>query len=118
MEILLLIILVILVGSKAVYKNDFAVINGTKIINASTAENISINYPTGFTAENCVPVCCGLKYSNRGYNYVGKYDDSMDLYWGAIKRTLTFGTDNITLRIDNVVTEQTTYNYKIVLMKI
>ena len=48
----------------------------------------------------------------------------MDLYWNAVKRTLTLGQDKITLRINNPVTAdadnatETTFQYKIVLMKI
>lgn len=87
-------------------------------MNASTSENITINYPQGFNADNCVPITCGIKASNIGFNYIGKYDDSMDLYWNGFKRTLTLGNQSINLRLENCLTEQANFNYKIVLMKI
>lgn len=99
-------------------KDDFAVITGNSEIEAETATNIEIVYPDGYTEENCVLISCGIKAGTNGYNYVGKFDDSMDLYYNAVKRTLTLSTDKIILRIDNKNTTKTTYYYKVVLMKI
>lgn len=108
-----------MLGSKVVYKDNFAVITGTLTVNAKSGANKSINYPSGFNEENCVSIVCGIKTGTMGFNYVGKYDDAMDLYWNGYKRTLTLGGQNITLRIDNPDTNNTvTFSYKIVLMKI
>jgi len=100
-------------------KNDkFVQLTGNVSIDAQKASNITIEYPEGLNVDNCVPVATGIKASAIGFNYVGKYDDSMDMYWGGFKRTLTLGNNNITLRIENPATEKSTFNYKIVLMKI
>lgn len=48
------------------------------------------------------------------------YNDAMDVYWNGFKRTLTFGIDNINLRIENPINteEKSIFYYKLVLMKI
>lgn len=81
--------------------------------------NVTINYPSGCNADTCVPIACGVKYTTKGYNYVGIYQDSMDGLLNAFKRTLTLTPDNIILRINNPMAEGSkTFSYKIVLMKI
>ena len=99
-------------------KGDFSILVGQKNVEASSGSNIHISYPSGYTQENCVPICCGIKYSEAGYNYVGKYDNSNDIFFNAVKRTLTLGSEDIVLRIENPTNDSAkTYSFKIVLMK-
>lgn len=74
----------------------------------------------GFSAQNTIPIACGIKYNNNGFNYVGTYKDSMDMYWNGFKRTLTLGGNNINLRIENPMNtdDKNAFYYKLVLMKI
>lgn len=93
-------------------------LSGSVNIDASSGSNIIKSYPSGLDADNCIPIACGIKYSAKGFNYVGKFDDAMDIFFNAYKRTLTLTPENITLRIDNCQTSAGTFYYKIVLMKI
>ncbi len=109
-------------------------LTGNVTINPNTTEMISLNYPAGLTMENCVPISCGVKGINDGYNYVpGDSGNTYDLYYGGCKRTLSLLPASIQLRIENPfsaagdskweqVTGQLTSNkyfsYKVVLMKI
>ena len=74
MAILLLTILVILIGAKAIYKDRFAVLTGTVVTNptggtSSTAQGgtVNLDLPDGFTTDNCVVVSMG--YDGDHYNY-------------------------------------------------
>lgn len=72
MAILLLIILVILIGAKAIYKDRFAVLTGTVVTNPdmSSTEQVGttdLDLPDGFTADNCVVVSMG--YDGDRYSY-------------------------------------------------
>ena len=100
--------------------NDYAVLTGSMTINASSLGEVTINYPSGFTSENCVPISCGISsIASKGYNYEGYYEDATDLMQNALKRTLNLTESNILLLIKNPATDQSkTVNYKIVLMKI
>lgn len=118
MAILFAIILLIVLGSKAVYKNNFVVISGNLKIAASDSNVANISYPEGFTAENCVPISCGLQaIANKGYNYVGYNKDSSSALTNAYDRRLNLTSSNIVLMIYNPTTSEKTVSYKIVLMK-
>lgn len=99
-------------------QNNIFVLSGSVNIDASSGSNIIKSYPSGLNADNCIPIACGIKYSTKGFNYVGKYDNSMDSFLNAYKRTLTLTPEDIFLRIDNCLTSAGTFYYKIVLMKI
>ena len=118
MAILFAIILLIVLGSKAVYKNNFVVISGNLKIAASDSNVANISYPEGFNAENCVPISCGLQViANKGYNYVGYNKDSGSALSNAYDRRLNLTSSNIVLIVDNPTTSEKTVSYKIVLMK-
>lgn len=84
------------------------------------------NIQNGFDYENSIPIACGIRYSNEGFNYVGSYKDAMDLYFNGFKRTLTLNDDGITLVIENPLNTSSgseevtlyTFYYRIVLMRI
>lgn len=101
-------------------KGDFAVITGSITIAASSSSTELISYPTGFTADNSVPISCGLKQiDNRGFNYVGTYSDSSDGLNNAFRRRLNLTSSEIKLFIENPDTASSiTVQYQIVLMKV
>ena len=133
MVILLLIILVIAIGSKVIYKDDFAILNGT--IPANTGNNsysqIEIKYPTGYTKDNCVIIASEFNNSKSNTIYstgtiltVGSY------MFGAVPAAISLKDNKIDIKISNVFTVArdpaavyvqkiaVPINYKIVLMKI
>ena len=72
MAILLLTILVILIGAKAIYKDRFAVLTGTVVTNPDINSSkqfgtIDLALPDGFTTDNCVVVSMG--YNGKHYSY-------------------------------------------------
>ena len=73
MAILLLTILVILIGAKAIYKDRFAVLTGTVVTKpsgTSSTEQLGttdLDLPDGFTTDNCVVVSMG--YNGDHYSY-------------------------------------------------
>ena len=72
MAILLLTILVILIGAKAIYKDRFEVLTGTVVTNPNTSSSeqigtIYLALPDGFTTDNCVVVSMG--YNGKHYSY-------------------------------------------------
>lgn len=120
MVMLFVTILKIVIGNKAIYKNDFAVITGSMNINANTTETKLIEYPDGLSSENCVPISCGISIiENRGYNYVGHNVNSGSILNNAYDRNLNLKANSIQLMVTNPDTSNTkTVYYKIILMKI
>lgn len=110
---LLLIILLIVVGSKVIYKDNFAVITGT-ISLTNGQGNTSVNYPEGYTRTNCVAISIGL-------DIVGT--DIFSYFSTSISNSIyevRFGPDNIIVNsksIDGIGTTNTK-QFKLVLMKI
>ena len=101
------------------FKEEFSKVNGSFTINASTSGIERINYPAGFTKENCVVVSCGIEVSEaKGYNYIGQYVDSSDGLNNSFTRRVNLTNENIVLSVRNPNTSNMTVKYKIVLMKI
>lgn len=76
MAILLLTILVILIGAKAIYKDRFAVLTGTVVTNPDINSSkqfgtIDLALPDGFTADNCVVVSMGHNGDHYSYGATG-----------------------------------------------
>lgn len=134
MAILLLIILVIAIGSKVTYQDNFAVLTGSVILEANTEENIqagksktttfSIDYPEGFNRDNCVVVSYartgtgGLMYS---YGWKSSEIDSMDMYRGLDTFIVSLYNDDerkIQVSIGRYAQSEGKVDYKIVLMKL
>ena len=119
-------------GSAFVNKGDIAVLTGNMVLNPNTQENIAlspikplfttknINYPSGFNEDNCIILSKMFKYTqDRGYaegwnNYAG----SLDMLNGTLQNYIILHSNNIILGIGNLATDEKTYYYKIVLMKI
>lgn len=106
-------------------KGDFAVLTGSLSSGSAT-----INYPTGFTKDNCVVISTMLQHpTNPNYFWGnGSTFDSTGAINGCLPVRVRLGSDdiNITSKIigltnneTSAVTDITTaYNYKIILMKI
>ena len=116
---LLLITLLIVIGSKVVYKDDYAVLTGSITISANDSNSATINYPSGFTAENSVVISCGIQnVSNKGMNYVGYNKDSSYSLNNSWDRRLNLTSTGIILVVDNPNSAEKVVDYKIVLMKL
>ena len=104
---------------EVIAKENIAVINGSSVVEASATGTINIDYPTGFTADNCVPISLGIKVLDaKGFNYVGHKVDAGSLLNNAYDRNLNLKTDSIQLMVANANTSEKTVNYKIVLLKV
>lgn len=101
-------------------KEDFAILTGQVSMAADSTSSFTINYPIGFTADNCVPIACGLKVLDaKGFNYVAHNADSVSILNNGYNRLLNLQEANIQLRVTNPdTTSAKTVNYKIVLMKV
>lgn len=119
------------------YKNDYAVITGSMVLDANTQENAvngkttktatAIDFPSGFNADNCVIVSAGRYGTAQGMITYGwsDYLSSMDLFFGNVPFSISLNKTNTTafsekIRIEagNLTTSQQTMYFKIVLMKI
>lgn len=66
-------------GSAYKLKSDFSKLEGSFTVNQSSSGAKTLNYPSGFTKDNCVAIACGIDaVAGKGYNYVGQYNDSSD----------------------------------------
>lgn len=130
-----MIILLIAIGNSVIYKDKFAVIEGSIECSANTGElslagKVTytpklIDFPVGFNKDNCVVLSFGGKNFDdaRGYGYAnGGVTESTDLVLGTEPKRIELGSnlDNSKIRImvGNISTSPKTKYYKIVLMKI
>ena len=129
MAILLLIILVIVIGSKVFYKDNFAILTGTITGDETESPSKKIDYPAGFTKNNCVILTSNLQRSSTTSKGYGSVYDSSSYVAGAIPSKVTLGDSDISLEIRNILLSDNsvtisklstavTYTYTIVLMKI
>ena len=97
-----------------------AKITGSMTIEANSNKSVTINYPSGFTKDNCYVVACGIQATeNRGYNFIGIYKDSLSLLMNAYHRYVNTTDSGINLIVENPNTSSSrTVTYKILLMKI
>ena len=126
LAILLLIILLILIGSSVIYKDNFAVITG--IIENGKA---TINYPNGFNSTNCIVTSVMFKRQglpdSRGYT-TGSTLSTADGTTGSLPATVELRSSGIVInsRIIYISSSGTitagdinfNIDYRIVLMKI
>lgn len=118
--------LVVLNGDKLQYREIgnifsgyFQELKGNITIGANTNCNTLLNYPAGFTKENCYIVAVGIQViENKGYNWKGTFSDSASLLMNAYKKYINTEASGIRVVIENANTSQKTFNYKILLMKI
>lgn len=118
-------------------QNNIALISGTIKLKANTSEKATenmctytdkaINYPSGFSVNNCVVISYGRQNnSNYGYAYGwDNYLNSMDHLIGILPMKInlygsstTEYSNKIRLQMGNLTTKEVEISYKIVLMKI
>lgn len=127
MVMLLLIILIIAIGSKVVYEDEFAKVQGTIDLIASSnpgssysQTNFSIDYPKGFNKENTVVVGfkCKLQGTGTGDYSFGYTPDKMSTsaVSGVYPRTVRM-SDKLECSVYNLSSSKK-MDYVIYLMKI
>ena len=118
------------------YKDDYAVITGSATLEPNSTENvnlkpmkvhktdITVNYPTGFNAENSVVLGVEFKRSSSkafatGWN---NYPDSADSVRATLPYSLSLGVSSestsMTLSVGSLSSSSVNIIYRIVLMKI
>ena len=122
----MLIILLIVIGSEVIYKDNFAVISG-KLNNGES----TIEYPEGFNKDNCVIISFSLDNPNldtdvKHWAY-GNLFDASSWVGGSIPYKIGMYSENIRIKTKRVIITNEQYpsvgestvahNYKIVLMK-
>lgn len=126
MAILLLTMLVILIGAKAIYKDRFAVLTGT-------AQNgqVTINYPEGFNKDNSIIISNMFKRvgasETRGFS-IGTTFVPADGTSGSLPNSIELQSSGIVIKLKYIylsngntsTVSNVDYDiaYKIVLMKI
>lgn len=112
-----------------VKSGSFAVITGSVTLAANSNINLypfeqtiwTVNYPSGFTKDNCVCIAFGgNRTTSKGYSYgyiTNKEDSGVAVAAGVIPRTATLNSDAISCMAFNPSSNAVSLNYKIVLMK-
>lgn len=120
----MLIILLIVIGSKVIYKDNFAILTGTidlVISGENTTGYKDINYPEGFNKDNCVVVACGISGNTNGnteFAFGDSGDNASSYVTGAMPRMVRLREESINFQIYlGIKASNGTRNYKIVLMK-
>lgn len=101
-------------ASQYVTNDRFAVITGTITINNGNG-TASVNYPTGFSQQNCVPVSYGFNYVTGG-TWLG-----FGVIMGTFSTGVRLAPTKVTFMVDNLSgsgAPSFTAKYKLVLMKI
>lgn len=108
-------------------KENMKIIEGSISLTAGTEASPSIsdttiNFPEGYTKDNCICVAIGKKYyAERGYSYGRVSTTSVAILTGMTDVGVQLGTSTdatkISIRANNITTARTLY-YKIILMKI
>lgn len=123
---LLLIISVIIIGSKPVYNESFAIVTGeifgtfdsNGILNAST----QISYPKGFNADNSIVLSAMFKRPNANYwKYGYQLVDSAGTYTGLLPYNINLNNDYITISMNFIMSGASgdfRDEFKIILLKL
>lgn len=127
--------MLILVGAKVIYKDRLAILEGSCTVDANDQQSFQegsfkqtlkqVNFPNGFTKDNCVVVSFGTKAKSRkGYSYCyggATVGSSLNYLLGNIPRDIVLGSnqDNskINLYFYQLPTQSLELDYKIVLMR-
>ena len=118
-------------------QSNIAVLTGNISLQANTTDNASkgvckfsetcMNYPSGFTKDNCVVIYYGRQNNQQSSTGWNNYIDSTDMLIGTLPlRVVLYGNDSsinsnyknkIRIMAGNYATNATTCTYKIVLLK-
>lgn len=113
------------IGSKVIYKDDFAILTGKLSDNEAT-----IPYPTGFNKDNCVIISTMFQHptSEQGTWGTGSVFNSSSYMTGSLPHRTYLNSSGINVEVKNILfingetvsimDNKITHNYKIVLMKI
>lgn len=103
------------VGSwvKIINSGDFAVLSGN-ITLESTGGSATINYPNGFTKDNCVVIASGITYNSGGWRAFGTVQAAVSTGARLNPQGITVGC----YPLQGSGGPTGTFNYKLVLMKI
>lgn len=124
---LLQMIFVIIIGSRPLYNENFAIVQGkiTTPVEGDTtiATSILLNYPEGFNKDNCVIISLMSDYTGStrdGYWTVGSTMKSAEAVRGNYGLQAGFWEDGISVSISKISTSEPskTINVRIVLMKL
>lgn len=99
--------------AKVITSGDYAVLMGTITLEA-TGGSTNVNYPSGFTAENCIVIACGITYNSNGYRAFGTVQANVST--GA-----RLNPNSITVScypIQDTSSPTGTFDYRLVLMKL
>lgn len=104
----------------AITEDNLAILSGSITIDASSNKTELLDYPTGYTMDNSIPIAFGINaVSSKGYNYIGQYNSSSaDLLISSYNRRINLKSDGISMRIDNPTTNSSTVAYRLVLMQV
>lgn len=116
-------------STEYIVKGDFAVLTGTIKTNVAggtdnTAFNtLQIDFPANFNSENCVVLSLAMYHGTNNKYAFGSTNLSDSRTWlrDGVGAMITFdykGNGKITLTVETPFTQEYTYKYKIVLMKI
>lgn len=99
---------------------NIAILTGTVTIAASSGEvGVTLNYPDGFTKDNCVVISFGSYYDvNKGYAFGFHSNSSAGMLRGTNDRDVFLNSSGIQIWYNNVSTSAIKLNYKIILMKV
>lgn len=89
-------------------------------MNGSSAKTAkTLNYPEGFTKDNCTVLSFGTYYNKaKGYSFGHHCNDSAGLMMATNDRDITLGSNGIELWYNNIATDSVTIYYQVVLLKI
>lgn len=112
-------------------KGDFAVLTGSIECSGNLNENaasgictftnVDVDFPEGFTSENCIVTSIGGRnLAGTAYSYsIGGVTNSQDMAWGTEPIRVSLGVNSkIKIGAGNLAENSKTRHYKVVLMKI
>ena len=91
-------------------------IEQTAISMSSTTKTVSLNYPTGFSATNCVVIACGIL--NNNYSIPAYTFGDSDVYGNTLKASVNLTSNAIEVKITKGNSTEEYLDLKLVLMKI
>lgn len=101
-------------ASEFITNDNIAVLTGS-ITLESTGGSANVNYPTGFTKDNCIVLACGITYNSAGYRAFGTVQASVSTGARLNSSSITVGCYPVQ---SDTGSPTGTFNYKLVLMKI
>lgn len=102
-----------MVGSKVIYKDNFAVLTGNISLTNGSGQ-VNVNYPSGFDSSNCVVVSLGIDiYASGKFSFVGEAGSPLIYEARLVEPYIIVKTKSV----ENIGTSNTK-QYRIVLMKI